>query len=57
MDEEKLNISIRKFLKNVGINSQRNIEQKVREKIKSGDIQNIKIPAGISHQDIQLIQG
>ena len=30
MDEEKLNISIRKFLKNVGITSQRKIEEKAR---------------------------
>ena len=34
MDEEKLNISIRKFLKNVGITSQRNIENKRINKIK-----------------------
>ena len=57
MDEEKLNISIRKFLKNVGINSQRNIEQKVREKIKSGDIQNIKkikIKVNISSDSLDL---
>tara|TARA_B100000963_G_scaffold95876_1_gene82681 strand:- start:484 stop:681 length:198 start_codon:yes stop_codon:yes gene_type:complete len=31
MNEEKLNISIRKFLKNVGITSQRKIEEKIRE--------------------------
>ena len=31
MNEEKLNISVRKFLKNVGITSQRKIEEKVRE--------------------------
>ena len=30
MNEEKLNISIRKFLKNVGITSQRKIEEKIR---------------------------
>ena len=40
MDDEKLNISVRKFLKNVGISSQRNIEEKVREKVKYGDITN-----------------
>ena len=43
MNEEKLNISIRKFLKNVGISSQRNIEEHVREKVKSGLINNSKI--------------
>ena len=31
MNEEKLNISIRKFLKNVGITSQRKIEEKIRD--------------------------
>ena len=31
MNEEKLNLSVRKFLKNVGITSQRKIENKVRE--------------------------
>ena len=35
MNEEKLNISIRKFLKNVGITSQRKIEDKIRDSIKS----------------------
>ena len=34
MNEEKLNLSVRKFLKNVGITSQRKIEDKVREKNK-----------------------
>ena len=42
MNEEKLNLSVRKFLKNVGITSQRKIEEKVREKIKSSNISNSK---------------
>ena len=57
MDDEKLNISVRKFLKNVGISSQRNIEEKVREKVKSGDITNsskVKIKARITSDDINL---
>ena len=33
MDEEKFNISIRKFLKNVGITAQREIEKQVRSAI------------------------
>ena len=33
MDEEKFNMSIRKFLKNVGITSQREIEKQVRDVI------------------------
>lgn len=36
MNEETFNISIRKFLKIVGINSQREIEQAVRKAIEDG---------------------
>jgi len=57
MDEEKLNISLRRFLKNVGISSQRLIEAKVRDSIKSGKIsspQRLKISARISSDDIDL---
>ena len=57
MNEEKLNISIRKFLKNVGISSQRNIEEQVREKVKSGLINNskkIKIEAKITSNELGL---
>ena len=57
MNEEKLNISIRKFLKNVGISSQRNIEEQVREKVKSGLINNskkIKIEAKITSKELGL---
>ena len=32
MDEEKFNMSLRKFLKQVGVTSQREIERVVREK-------------------------
>lgn len=38
MDEEALNVSIRKFLKLVGVSSQREIEQAVREALASGKI-------------------
>ena len=36
MDEEVLNIQVRKFLKKVGIQSQREIEQAVKDRIKKG---------------------
>ena len=36
MDEETLNLSVRKFLKKVGITAQREIEAAVREGIESG---------------------
>ncbi len=59
MDEEKLNISIRKFLKNLGITSQRNIENKIREKLNSGEIkapQKIKVIANLYSDEINLDQ-
>ena len=36
MDEELLNIQVRKFLKKVGIQSQREIEQAVKDRMKEG---------------------
>lgn len=36
LDEERLNLEIRKFLKKVGINSQREIERAVREAVAAG---------------------
>ena len=38
MDHDNLNIEIRKFLKKVGISSQRVIETLITEKFKNGDI-------------------
>ena len=38
MDEEVLNIQVRKFLKKVGIQSQREIEQAVKDHLKTGSI-------------------
>ena len=38
MNEETLNISVRKFLKKVGVTAQREIETAVREAIESGRI-------------------
>jgi uncharacterized protein DUF6494 len=36
MDQETFNLSIRKFLKMVGVNSQREIEQAVQKTVESG---------------------
>lgn len=36
MNEEALNVSLRKFLKKVGVTSQREIEQAVRSAVSSG---------------------
>lgn len=38
LNEEKLNLEIRKFLKVVGITSQREIEKAVREAVESGKL-------------------
>jgi len=38
MNEETMNISVRKFLKKVGVTSQREIETAVREAIESGKL-------------------
>ena len=39
MDQETFNLSIRKFLKMVGVNSQREIEQAVQKAIEAGRLQ------------------
>ena len=57
MNEKKLNISLRKFLKNVGITSQRKIEDKVKESIDSSKItssKKIKISAQLVSVDLNL---
>ena len=57
MNEDKLNLSLRKFLKNVGITSQRKIEEKVRDAISSSKISSSKkiiISAKLFSEDIDL---
>ena len=41
MDEDNLNIEIRKFLKKVGITSQREIENYIRKKFAEGNIKEV----------------
>ena len=43
MDEDVFNIQLRKFLKKVGIQSQREIEQAVRDGIASGALQGLSL--------------
>ena len=57
MDEDNLNLEIRKFLKQVGISSQREIENYIRkkfteEKIKIGE--TIKVSMKLSSEDGEL---
>ena len=49
MNEEVLNMQIRKFLKKVGIQSQREIEQAVRRSIENNSL------AGIDHLDASVL--
>lgn len=42
MNEETFNLSVRKFLKLVGVNSQRAIEQAVDKAVADGSIQGIE---------------
>ena len=57
MDEDNLNLEIRKFLKQVGISSQREIENYIRKKfseesIKTGE--TIKVSMNLSSEDGEL---
>ena len=55
MDEEILNLEIRKFLKNVGITSQREIEKKVREAIETktiDDNENLEVEVSLNIRKI-----
>ncbi len=49
MDQETFNLSIRKFLKMVGVNSQREIEQAVQRAIDSGSLKGDEsLPAKVT---------
>ena len=59
MNEEKLNISTRKFLKNVGVNSQRIIETSIRHAVSSGKFkqsENIKVKVNLSIEKLDLTE-
>ncbi len=48
MNEEALNVSVRKFLKKVGITSQREIEQAIRTAVAGGRLKgNEALPAKV----------
>ena len=57
MDEDNLNIEIRKFLKKVGITSQREIENYIRKKFAEGNIKegdSIEVSMNLSSGDGEL---
>ena len=58
MDQETFNLSIRKFLKMVGVNSQREIEQAVQKAVQSGALKGdeavpVKVTLDPSHRMLQ----
>ena len=57
MDEDNLNIEIRKFLKKVGISSQREIENYIRKKFAEGRVkegQSIEVTMQLLSEDGEL---
>ena len=57
MDEDNLNIEIRKFLKKVGISSQREIENYIRKKFSDGRLkegQSIEVTMNLLSEDDEL---
>lgn len=53
MDEDKFNMSLRRFLKRVGISSQKEIERFVREK-KLGGTGQIRVRAVVSAVELDF---
>ena len=57
MDEDNLNIEIRKFLKKVGISSQREIENYIRKKFAEGRVkqgQSIEVTMNLLSENGEL---
>ena len=57
MNEDRFNIEVRKFLKEVGITSQREIERTVRKAIASGQLggdEKLKVSARIQIERVAL---
>jgi Family of unknown function (DUF6494) len=54
MDEDRLNMAIRKFLKEVGVISQREIERIVRES--SIDKKMLRLPRTLTSEDVPSFQ-
>ena len=57
IEQEKFNISLRKFLKKVGITSQQKIEESIKEEIKKATLQNdnLKITVKLEIKEINLV--
>ncbi len=60
MDEDRFNMSVRKFLKVVGVTSQREIEGAVRDALKAGRIQGVgkvRAKATLTIEEVGLAHG
>ncbi len=57
MDQEAFNMSIRKFLKMVGVNSQREIEQAVQTGTRRGEAAGRRDPRRAGHAGDSLAGG
>ena len=57
IDQEKFELSLRKFLKKVGITSQQKIEESIKEEIKKATLQNdnLKITVKLEIKEINLV--
>lgn len=60
MDEDEFNLSIRKFLKKVGITSQREIEKSIRSALSDGRLSddslvNVSVKLSIEHQAEDIV--
>ena len=54
MNEEKLNLSIRKFLKQVGVTSQRELELAVRKAAEQGELPAHVLPVKVTLECAEL---
>ena len=59
MDDEQLNMNIRKYLKKVGVNSQREIENAVRDALANGRINGdealaVSVPLSVKEIDLSV---
>ena len=59
MNEEQFNMNLRKFLKKVGVTSQREIEQSVRDAIESGKLngkETLKVTVKLEMNGVDLAE-
>jgi 16S rRNA U516 pseudouridylate synthase RsuA-like enzyme len=58
MDEERFNMSVRKFLKQVGVTSQREIEKLVRDGAVTGPVLKVRMTLTAENASLQhVIEG